>query len=70
MIPEKLSQVLDNVLNTGIPVDIEYKGRKIMIIEVKSPQSVSERLQARPLFTNKIDFDTPTAWEWNEIKNL
>ncbi len=67
---EQLFQVIDNVLKTGMPVEIERHGRKVMIIEVKSPQSVCERLKARPLFTDKIDFDIPTSWTWNEAKNL
>ncbi len=67
---EKLPQIIDNVLQTGIPVEIEHHGRKVMIVAVKSPQSVTERLKARPLFTNKVDFDAPTEWEWKEMKNL
>jgi prevent-host-death family protein len=63
-------KVIDKVLETGIPIEIERHGRKIMIVEVKSPQSITERLTAKPLFTHKIDFDTPTEWEWNETKNL
>jgi hypothetical protein len=44
-----------------------------MIVAVKSTesQSVTERLKAQPLFTHeKIDFDRPTEWEWNEVRNL
>ncbi|MDM8564391.1 type II toxin-antitoxin system Phd/YefM family antitoxin [Candidatus Halobeggiatoa sp. HSG11] len=70
ILQEKLSQVIDNVLQTGIPVEIERNGRKVMIIEVKSQQSVTERLKIHPLFTDNINFDTPTEWEWNETKNL
>jgi len=70
---EKLPQIVDNILKTGNPVEVEveYDGCKIMIIAVKSTQSVTERLKAQPLFTHeKVDFDTPTEWEWNEMKNL
>jgi PHD/YefM family antitoxin component YafN of YafNO toxin-antitoxin module len=65
-----LLKMIDKVLETGIPIEIERHGRKIMIVEVKSPQSITKRLTAKPLFTNEIDFDTPTEWEWNETKNL
>jgi len=41
-----------------------------MIAEVKSPQYIIEKLEAHPLFTNKINFDAPTSLEWNETKNL
>jgi len=67
---EKLPQVIDNILQTGIPVEIERNGRKVMIVEVKSSQSITDKLKAYPLFTNKIDFDMPTELEWNETKNL
>jgi len=67
---QNLFQVIDEVLRTGIPVEVEHNTRKVMITAVTSPQSVTDRLKARPLFTDKIDFDTLTEWEWNETKNL
>ena len=67
---ERLPQIVDNILKTGIPIEIEHRGHKLMMISIKSPQSISERLKARPLFTNQVDFDMPTEWEWNETKNL
>jgi len=70
ILQNKLFQVIDNVLQTGMPIEIERNGRKVMIAEVKSPQSITEKLKAHPLFTDKINFDTPTSWEWNETKNL
>lgn len=69
---EKLPQIVDNMLKTGIPVEIKYHGSKAMIVAVKSTESVSvtERLKAQPLLTHQIDFDVPTEWEWNEVRNL
>ena len=43
---------------------------RLMKSPLKSPQSISEKLKAHPLFTDKINFDVPTDWKWNETKNL
>jgi hypothetical protein len=67
----QLLQIISSILDTGIPVEIEYQGRKVRIVAVEeiSP-TVTERLIAKPLFTHPVEFDTPTEWTWNEMKNL
>lgn len=52
----------------------QFKTRQLtpaqLVTRQHSPQSVTERLKAHPLFTNEIDFDTPLELEWNETNNL
>lgn len=69
-ITNQLFQIIERVLQTGIPVAVEHQGRVAQIVAVQPPQSVTERLAAHPLITQTIDFEIPTEWTWNEMKNL
>jgi hypothetical protein len=70
-ITDQLFQITEKVLQTGIPLAVEYQGRVAQIVAVQpSSQSVTERLTAHPWFTQPRDFDMPTEWIWNDMKNL
>jgi len=69
-VQDQLFQIINQVLQTGTAVEVEHQGRKVRIAAVPSPPSVTERLAAHPLITQTIDFETPTEWTWNEMKNL
>ena len=46
---ENIHKVLDEILETGIPVEIERRGRKLRIVPGdESPRSKLERLERRP----------------------
>jgi antitoxin (DNA-binding transcriptional repressor) of toxin-antitoxin stability system len=46
---ENIYKVLDSILETGVPVEIERRGRKLRIVPGdESPRSKLERLERRP----------------------
>lgn len=46
---ENIYKVLDEILETGIPVEIERRGRKLRIVPGdESPRTKLERLERRP----------------------
>ncbi len=60
ILQNKLFQVIDNVLQTGMPIEIERNGRKIMIAEVKSPQSITEKNITRHYNVSDLETDLKT----------
>jgi len=63
---QNLYQILDSVLETGLPVEIERGGQILKIISVEPP-SKWERLEAHDIFTadpeSLVDIDWANEWK-------
>jgi antitoxin (DNA-binding transcriptional repressor) of toxin-antitoxin stability system len=64
---ENVYRILDEVLETGVPVEIERKGRRVRIVPVESPSRLG-RLQPRPDFVvgdpeELVHLDWSTEWK-------
>ena len=57
-------KVLDEVLETGTPVEIERRGRRLRIVPAES-QSRLERLVRRPRFL-KVDPESIVHLDWSD----
>lgn len=66
-----LFQVADSVLETGTPVEIVRRGRKLLLCLPERPIAKLSRLKHRHgLKGNPEDLVTLQVGEWNELKNL
>ena len=67
---QKLFNVVDQVIKTGVPVEIERKGHKIKII-LDEPKSKLANLKPRPCIVGDpddlVDID---LGDWSEISKL
>lgn len=65
-------KILDDVLETGKPVEIERKGRRLRIVAVVVPESKTARIKKRPGLINgnpKDLADIDWSKEWNPDGN-
>jgi len=65
-------KILDDVLETGKPVEIERKGRRLRIVAVVIPESKTARIKKRPGLINGDPKDLAGIdWskEWNPDGN-
>lgn len=59
-------RILDQVLETGVPVEIERRGRMLQIVPVEAPSKL-ENLSARPYLAvvpeELVELDWSAAWD-------
>jgi prevent-host-death family protein len=68
---KQLYQVVDRVLETGVPVEIERHGKKLMIVPVEQPASKLAKLKRRNgIIGNPDELVDLKVWEWEEPRNL
>jgi len=68
---KRLYRVVDQVLETGVPVEIERNGKKLLIIPVDQPVSKLANLERRHgIVGNPDDLVAIKAGEWRELRNL
>ena len=70
---EDIYNILDSVLKTGEPVEIERKGRLLRIVADAPPQSRIARIRSRPGLINGNPEDLAEIdWsaDWNPEGNL
>lgn len=67
---ENIYQILDQVIATGEPVEIERKGKVLRISPEPKPGSKLSRLTKRPGLVHDIDSIAGMSWidEWSEMK--
>jgi prevent-host-death family protein len=58
-----LYRILDRVSRTGVPVEIEHKGRRVKIIPGEPTKKLS-RLKAHPDFL-KVDAESIVHMDWS-----
>lgn len=63
----KLEGVLDSVIESGIPVEIEHKGKTIRIVPMAKPRSI-DSLIAQDSYL-KVDPDEVVRMDWSEFWN-
>lgn len=67
---QNLFKLVDEALETGVPVEIERRGRKLLLIP-QDPASKLDRLKRRPVIQgNADDLVNLSASEWNEADKL
>jgi len=59
---ENIYRILDEVLKTGLPVEIERRGQRLKIVPVKEPNKL-ERLIERPYL--KVDPEEIVHIDWS-----
>jgi hypothetical protein len=66
---ENIYSILDQVAETGVPVEIERKGRILRIVADQKPSKL-DRLKKRSLIVGNPDDLTHMDWstEWSELK--
>jgi len=57
-------KVLDEVLETGTPIEIERRGRRLRIVPVE-PSSKLSRLAARPAYL-RVDAEDIVHLDWSD----
>ena len=66
-----LYRVVDRVLETGVPVEIERHGKRVLIVAAESAHSKLARLKRREGITGDpeelVDLQ---VGEWDELRNL
>ncbi|MEX2542818.1 MAG: type II toxin-antitoxin system Phd/YefM family antitoxin [Trueperaceae bacterium] len=68
---KRLYQVVDGVLETGVPVEIERHGRTVVIALGKGGRSRLARLERRNgIVGDPDDLAQVRVGEWHEPKNL
>lgn len=68
---KQIYQVMDHVLNTGIPVEIERKGRHLFIVPDKNASSKLGKLKKRKgIVGNPDDLIHVKAAKWTGEKHL
>jgi hypothetical protein len=68
---KRLYQVVDQVLATGIPAEIERKGQKLLIVPVNRPISRLANLKKRSgIVGDPNDLVDIEVGEWHELHNL
>jgi hypothetical protein len=68
---QNLYHLLDDVLKTGRPIEIERKGKRIKII-LEKPKSKLSNLQSHNIITGNPEDLISIDWsnDWDEGKNL
>lgn len=70
----QLYEVVDRVLASGVPAEIERNGRKLLIVPAQPAQdrlARLARLKRRKSIVGKPESVLdPTAWVWREPRNL
>jgi hypothetical protein len=66
---ENIYKILDEVLDTGVPVEIERKGRLLRLVPDQKPSKLA-RLKKRSLIVGDPDDLIHMDWskEWSEFK--
>ena len=68
---KQLFPVVDRVLDTGIPVEIERNGRKLLIIPIDQPTSRLANLRKRHgIIGNPDDLVDLKVGEWHDPSKL
>lgn len=68
---KQLYQVVDRILETGVPVEIERKGQKLILIPAQKSVSKLTNLKKRKgIVGNPDELVGLKVSEWNESKNL
>jgi len=68
---KQLYQVVDSVLESGTPLEIERKGRKLLIVPIDRVKSRLARLKRRrAIIGNPDDLVKLKVYEWREPENL
>ncbi len=68
---KQLYQVVDSVLESGTPVELERKGRKLLIVPADRVKSRLARLKRRrAIIGNPDDLVKLKVYEWREPENL
>jgi len=68
---KQLYQVVDSVLQSGTPLEIERKGRKLLIVPIDRVKSRLARLKRRrAIIGNPDDLVKLKVYEWREPENL
>ena len=63
---ENIYRILDQVLNTGVPVEIDRNGKKLKII-VSQPVNKLKKLKKRKYF--RVDPESIVHMDWSEEWN-
>ncbi|HXP86920.1 MAG TPA: hypothetical protein VN841_19480 [Bryobacteraceae bacterium] len=66
---ENIYSILDQVAETGVPVEIERKGRTLRIVADQKPSKLA-RLKKHNHFVGDLESITHMDWskEWSELK--
>ena len=66
---ENIYTILDQALDTGVPVEVIRKGRVLRIIPDQKPSKLA-RLKKRPCVVGDLDSIVHMDWtkEWSELK--
>lgn len=68
---KQLYQVVDHVLETGVPVEIERKGKKLLLIPAQNSVSKLANLKKRKgILGDPDELVQLAAGEWHESNNL
>jgi hypothetical protein len=66
---ENIYTILDQALDTGVPVEVIRKGRVLRIVPDQKPSKLA-RLKKRPCVVGDLDAIVHVDWtkEWSELK--
>jgi prevent-host-death family protein len=68
---KQLYQVVDRVLETGVPVEIERNGKKLLIVPAQKPGSKLANLKKRKgIIGDPDELVQIKVGEWSELRNL
>lgn len=68
---KQLYRVVDQILHSGIPVEIERNGRKLYIVPDATSSSKLSRLKRRHgIIGNPEELSEIKVGQWDELKNL
>ena len=68
---KNLYQIVDKVLETGVPVEIERNGKKVMIFPVEQPRTKIVNLKKRDgIVGDPEELVDIKVSEWDESENL
>lgn len=67
-----LYQVIDQVIKTGRPVDIERKGRKLRLVPIgpQAPSKLTYLKKRKGIVGNPDNLVKIKVGTWNKLKNL
>ncbi|MBI4730387.1 MAG: type II toxin-antitoxin system Phd/YefM family antitoxin [Acidobacteria bacterium] len=68
---KKLYEVVDRVLETGVPAVVERRGRRLLIIpDATVPTKLSRLKRRRGIVGDPDDLVSTHVGEWTEARNL
>lgn len=67
---QQLFKVVDRIIETGAPVEISRRGRRLRIVRVDSPGKLARLTPHRAIVGNPDDLVSIKAGKWRKGKNL